>query len=69
MNCNIKIDSQTRFVVMYTLSKRVEEINKLLKEAQALDVTSAVEFWQGELTKLNNTIESINKNTQYEYKY
>ena len=67
MNCNIKIDSQTRFVVMYTLSKRVEEINKLLKEAQALDVTSAVEFWKGELTELNNTIESINKNTQYEY--
>ena len=69
MNCNIKIDNQTRFVVMYTLSNRVNEINKLLKEAQSLNITSAVEFWQGELTKLNNTIESINKNTQYEYKY
>ena len=64
MRYNYTIDNDTRFIVIFNLKQRLQQINTLLEDAKRLKVESAVSHWSTESDSLNNAIKTLENQTK-----
>ena len=64
MKYNIEVDSDTKFVIRFALSTRIEFIKKELDIAKQCNVDSSVKYWQGEMDSVINAVSVLDNNTQ-----
>lgn len=67
MQYNYTIDNDTRFIVIFNLKQRLQQINTLLEDAKRLKVESAVSHWATESDSLNNAIKTLENQTKAQY--
>lgn len=67
MQYNYTIDNDTRFIVIFNLKQRLQQINTLLEDAKRLKVESAVSHWATESDSLNNAIKTLENQTKLQY--
>ena len=64
MKYNIEVDSDTKFVIRFALSTRIEFIKNQLAIAKQCNVDSSVKYWEGELENVTNAVYVIDHNTK-----
>lgn len=64
MKYNIEIDSDTAFVIRYSLSHRIEFIKKELNIAKQCNIENSVKYWEGELDAVTNAVNILIKNSR-----
>lgn len=64
MKYNIEVDSNTKFVIRYALSTRIEFIKKELALAEQHKVESSVKYWQDEMASVINAASVLDNNTK-----
>ena len=64
MKYNIEVDSNTKFVIRYALSTRIEFIKKELALAEQHKVESSVKYWQGEMESVTNAVAVLDNNSK-----
>ena len=64
MKYNIEIDGDTKFVIRFALSSRIEFIKKELAIAEQCKVESSVKYWQGEMDSVINAVSVLDNNTK-----
>ena len=67
MRYNYGIDNDTRFIVIFNLKQRLQQINTLLEDAKRLKVESAVSHWATESESLNNAIKTLENQTKLQH--
>ena len=64
MKYRIELDSETKFVLRFALSHRIEFIKKELALAQQHNINSSVNYWQGEMESVTNAVDVLEKNSK-----
>ena len=64
MKYNIEVDSETKFVIRFALSTRIEFIKKELAIAEQHKVESSVKYWQGEMDSVINAVAVLDNNSK-----
>ena len=64
MKYNIELDSETKFVLRFALSHRIEFIKKELAIAQQHNIDSSVKYWQGEMESVTNAVSVLDSNSK-----
>ena len=64
MKYNIEVDSDTKFVIRFALSTRIEFIKKELDIAKQCNVDSSVKYWQGEMDSVINAVSVLDNNSK-----
>jgi prophage DNA circulation protein len=62
MKYNIEVDSETKFVIRFALSTRIEFIKKELAIAEQHKIESSVKYWQGEMNSVTNAVAVLDNN-------
>lgn len=61
------VSSNTRFSIIHNLKQRLAQLDKLSNECKVLQVDSAYDFYNKEVTELKNTIEILEKQNDIVY--
>ena len=64
MKYNIEVDSETKFVIRFALSTRIEFIKKELAIAEQHKIESSVKYWQGEMDSVINAVAVLDNNSK-----
>ena len=64
MKYNIELDSETKFVLRFALSHRIEFIKRELAIARQHNIASSVKYWQGEMESVTNAVDVLEKNSK-----
>ena len=64
MKYRIELDSETKFVLRFALSHRIEFIKKELALAQQHNINSSVKYWQGEMESVINAVSVLDSNSK-----
>jgi len=64
MKYKIELDSETKFVLRFALSHRIEFIKKELAIAQQHNIDSSVKYWQGEMESVTNAVSVLDSNSK-----
>jgi len=64
MKYRIELDSETKFVLRFALSHRIEFIKKELAIAQQHNIDSSVKYWQGEMESVTNAVSVLDSNSK-----
>ena len=64
MKYKIELDSETKFVLRFALSHRIEFIKKELALAQQHNIDSSVKYWQGEMESVTNAVSVLDSNSK-----
>jgi len=64
MKYKIELDSETKFVIRYSLSYRIEYIKKELAIAKQVNIDSSVKYWAGELEAVKNAVDILDSNSK-----
>ena len=64
MKYKIELDSETKFVLRFALSHRIEFIKKELAIAQQHNIDSSVKYWQGEMESVINAVSVLDSNSK-----
>lgn len=61
------VSSNTRFSIIHNLKQRLAQLDNLTNESKVLQVDSAYDFYNKEVTELKNTIEILEKQNDIVY--
>ena len=64
MKYRIELDSETKFVLRFALSHRIEFIKKELALAQQHNINSSVKYWQDEMASVTNAVSVLDGNSK-----
>ncbi len=64
MKYKIELDSETKFVLRFALSHRIEFIKKQLDIAQQQKIENSVTYWQEEMVSATNAVDVLEKNSK-----
>lgn len=64
MKYRIELDSETKFVLRFALSHRIEFIKKELALAQQHNIDSSVKYWQDEMESVTNAVSVLDSNSK-----
>ena len=64
MKYRIELDSETKFVLRFALSHRIEFIKKELAIAQQHNIDSSVKYWQDEMASVTNAVSVLDSNSK-----
>ena len=64
MKYNIELDSETKFVLRFALSHRIEFIKKELAIAEQHKIEHSVKYWQGEMESVTNAVNVLDNNSK-----
>jgi hypothetical protein len=64
MKYNIEVDSETKFVIRFALSTRIEFIKNQLDIARQCNVDSSVKYWEGEMASVTNAVAVLDNNSK-----
>jgi len=64
MKYKIELDSETKFVLRFALSHRIEFIKKQLAIAEQNRIEHSVKYWQDEMVSATNAVDVLDNNSK-----
>lgn len=64
MKYKIELDSETKFVLRFALSHRIEFIKKELAIAEQHKIEHSVKYWQNEMASVTNAVDVLDNNSK-----
>ena len=64
MKYNIELDSETKFVLRFALSHRIEFIKKQLDIAQQQKIENSLTYWQEQMVSVKNAVDVLDNNSK-----
>lgn len=64
MKYKIELDSETKFVLRFALSHRIEFIKRELAVARQHNAEDSIKYWQIEMVSVTNAVDVLEKNSK-----
>ena len=64
MKYKIELDSETKFVLRFALSHRIEFIKTQLAIAEQNKIEHCLTYWQGEMVSVKNAVDVLDNNSK-----